>query len=137
MVLWLLQLAVDFLFFFMALNWLKTYRQLSRLERTVERHQKVLGEQILQACTPESSGAQAPQAKRQALLPYEKAGSVLSEKTVGQPRQERSARLPSLDAYDRADQLLSQGLEIAEVALRTGISVSELQLLGKIAQKNH
>lgn len=40
------------------------------------------------------------------------------------------------DAYEKADYLLTRGLSLREVARQTGLSLAELQLIGKMSQKN-
>ncbi len=42
----------------------------------------------------------------------------------------------AVDAYDRADRLLGQGVPLREVARQTGLSLAELQLIGKMSQKS-
>lgn len=58
-------------------------------------------------------------------------GSSLNEKEMPEP-----ALTSHLDRYERAQNLFAQGLELREIAKQTGLSISEIQLLGKMAQKN-
>lgn len=42
----------------------------------------------------------------------------------------------AVEAYDKADRLLGQGIPLREVARQTGLSLAELQLIGKMSQKS-
>jgi len=41
------------------------------------------------------------------------------------------------EAYDVAQKLMARGLDVREVSRRTGLSVAELHLIGKVSHKNH
>lgn len=56
--------------------------------------------------------------------------STLSEKKVTENHA------PGMDAYEKADVLFARGLSMTEVVRQTGLSLSELQLLRKMAQRN-
>jgi hypothetical protein len=50
-------------------------------------------------------------------------------------RQDRRNERPSIDAYERAEQLLARGLDPKEVSRQTGLSHAELQLIGKVSSR--
>ena len=61
--------------------------------------------------------------------------SSLSERVQG-PSVAGSRRKVDPEAFEKADQLISQGIHLGEVAKRTGLSLAELQLLGKVTQRS-
>ena len=61
---------------------------------------------------------------------HESAASNLSESTVNYSRDQ-------VNAYERASDLITRGHNLKDVAHRTGLSVSELQLMNKVSNKIH
>lgn len=61
--------------------------------------------------------------------------STLSERTSPELKS-GSAGQRSLDAYDKAQELLARGIPMREVARLTGLSLGELQLIGKVLSRN-
>ncbi len=66
--------------------------------------------------------------------PAEIISSSLAEKEMPSP-----SGIPSLqlDRYEMAQSLFSKGVDLREISKQTGLSISEIQLLGKMVQKNH
>jgi hypothetical protein len=62
------------------------------------------------------------------------AGTLMERKDMPE-RQDRRSERPSIDAYERAEQLLAKGLDTKEVSRQTGLSLAELQLIGKVSSR--
>jgi len=139
MIFWIFQISVDFLFLVLATSWFRTRRTVKTLEILVDRHQRVLEDRITQNLVSpiKNAGTGETHEVQVALAPMIGSGSVLSEKSVVGTRDDRLPRQASIaDAYDRAEEFIRAGLPIVEVAKRSGLSVSELQLFEKLSIKN-
>jgi hypothetical protein len=90
---------------------------------------------ILQHRWADRSAADAalPVAIPQLNTPLGSPTSTLSERVAPEHRAGGSA---PIDAYDKADFLISRGVNLREVARQTGLSLAELQLIGKMSQKS-
>ena len=40
-----------------------------------------------------------------------------------------------IEAYDRADQMMARGMDLKEISRQTGLSLAELQLMGKVGNR--
>lgn len=61
--------------------------------------------------------------------------STLKERSENTPTPSHMTN-SAVEAYDKADRLLGQGIPLREVARQTGLSLAELQLIGKMSQKS-
>jgi hypothetical protein len=120
MIIWGLQLAINVLFIVVVVQFFATRKKVERLELAlrnlmVERHQTepVVVEQVEQ---------------RVALKSHT---SLVEHKMLPQ-----SANTPKTKAksFQEAADLLAQGLSTVEVSRKTGLSLSELQLVSKVAR---
>ena len=51
--------------------------------------------------------------------------------------EKTSSERSGLEAFERANVLLQKGVDMREISRTTGLSLAELQLLGKVSQRNH
>ena len=123
MTMWIFQILVDCVLvsgIVMALSW---RRRIVDLEREVTR---------LRAGAATAVPAKSPVATSTAHV-----GSNLSERLQGQgPSLGATRRKVDPEAFEKADQLISQGIHLGEVAKRTGLSLAELHLLGKVTHRS-
>jgi hypothetical protein len=124
MIIWGLQLAINLVFFVVVLQLFATRKKVDRLELAirnlmVERHQS---EPIVLAAAP------SPVEQTVALKSH---SSLVEHKMLPQGMNTHTTKARS---FQEAADLLGQGLSTAEVSRKTGLSLSELQLVSKVAR---
>jgi hypothetical protein len=157
MALWIFQALVNILLFGAALMWLLSRKrarfleaQCERVEREVESLKLALrrdGLALASAAEVSKNPAGAKLAPHlpsptsfvasHSLSPRVQGGQgSLVEKRVDQPTRKTLSKAETADAYDKASLLLSRGMALREIARVTGLSMAELQLMGKVSQRN-
>jgi len=133
MAIWVFQILFDIALVALAVSWLLN-RRLGRTDRARVSEEKIEALSAEPVASIPVEPTVGPALGAEALA---KTSSTLSERTVNAARVAFSkVEKPSFDAYETADQLIAKGVDLREVARRTGLSLSELQLLGKISQRN-
>jgi|GEM_PF-1378038 len=117
MVLWGFQVLLNVIF--VAVAW--TALLYRRRVRTLERRLAILEARSL-AADP------VPNAKMAVPM-----STNLTEREAKADTRSRD----SMEAYEKAAQLLARGSDPFEVSRKTGLSLSEVQLMGKVSQRNH
>ena len=121
MAFWILQILFDVLVGVVFFSWLLSRRRVAALETKLADF-----EARLLSLVPTASVPIAPKIE----TALGSAVSTLTEKSLMEvPRK------ASFDAYDKAEVLLNRGFDVREVAHQTGLSVSELRLIGKMNQR--
>jgi hypothetical protein len=136
MAIWVFQVLFDIAVLALAVSWLLNKR-LARIERDrvrVESHTEP--RPALMAPAPAVSIPVEPTLGAQVTSSPPTGASNLSERTANAAKAAFSKEKPGFEAYEAAEQLIARGIDPREVARRTGLSLSELQLLGKISQRN-
>lgn len=124
MALWVFQMVFNCVMAGFAVAWVLSRRR----ERRAERSRPVTA--ALPAPLPAAGASVSPVPLE---TPLGSPVSTLSEKRVPELR---GSQATSLDAYEKADFLLSKGMSMREVSRQTGLSLGELQLIGKLAHKS-
>lgn len=138
MTLWVFQFVFDVVVVGFMVGWLLSRKEARRRSgRTIP-----AAAPILAAPAPLTSSENAEKnvpAPRMLETPLGSPVSTLSERQAPEiraPITSSGQTASPFDAYDKADYLLSKGLSLREVARQTGLSLAELQLIGKMSQKN-
>ena len=122
MAFWIFQILIDVGTAALALLWIDSRRRIDFLEYEITELKK------LNHMGPAMSEDFAQEPRIETSLGA--SISTLSEKSWNESEK------PSFDAYEKAAWLLSKDTNLKEVAKQTGLSLSELHLLGKMAQRN-
>lgn len=113
--LWIFQIGFDFLMLAIVFAWVAQRRKIKELEFQIQNT--------------------APKEDKQIMFntPLGATTSTLSETST----KESVNSIAGYESYEKAEEMLAKGMKIQEVALKTGLSLSELQLIGKVSQRNH
>jgi hypothetical protein len=145
-----LQALINILFIVTAFLFLSYRRRIDQLEAELAKLQaerpSAEPRRLLEAPAREVSVPQAPLRQApvpQVLIPQEltpqgPTTSTLVEKPVSRQLAPRKKTLRDSDpaaAFEKAEELLSRGLKAPEVARLTGLSLSELSLMGKVGRR--
>jgi hypothetical protein len=133
MVLWILQMLLNIVLGYFAFMWLISKKRIFWLEAQVE----MLAQSLDQLSKKQSSASTPAAAENPIQTQNQKStsqdrGQLIEKFMQNDPRKNLR---PNADAYDRADQLLSRGVDLKEVAKQTGLSMAELQLMGKVSAR--
>lgn len=121
MALWVFQILLNVIF--VAMAWAALVER--RRTRALERRLVALEARLIGDSLPSGPTIQAPIA-----------GSNLSERTNNRPEQSGRSR-ESLEAYEKAGQMIARGMDPFDVSRKTGLSLAEVQLMGKVSQRSH
>ena len=132
MVFWTLQILFNLLLSAGLVVLILRVRKQEALLRILQHRATLVGTGAVSADRP-ASDPQLPVAIPQLNTPLGSPTSTLSERVAPEHRASGSA---PIDAYDKADFLISRGVNLREVARQTGLSLAELQLIGKMSQKS-
>jgi hypothetical protein len=122
MILWILQMALNIVFGYFAFLWLVSKKRIFWLEAQIEMLNQALDQKNREASEITKVETKEPQDRGQLIEKY-------------MQNDPRKTNRPSPDAYDRADVLLARGVDLKEVARQTGLSLAELQLMGKVSAR--
>ncbi len=131
MAIWIFQILIDFFVVALVLMVLQQKKRIERLERALD------------AADAQNSAASISAEKAEIIstavnTPLGENTSTLSEKNIiGAKKAFVAGAGPSADAYERADEMISKGVDMKEIGQKTGLSLSELRLLGKVSTRNH
>jgi hypothetical protein len=128
MILWVLQMLLNLVLSYFAFLWLVSKKRIAWLEAQLE----ILNQTVIHLNSQKNGTI--PKDSEPSEVAVDR--GQLIEKFLQSSDPRKSFR-PSPEAYDRADQLLSRGTDLKEVAKQTGLSVAELQLMGKVASRMH
>jgi hypothetical protein len=125
--LWVFQILLNVAFVFIAWNGLLYRRRIQRLEARLA---------ILEGGKIQNSIAQpAMGASREPVIERKPIATTSLTEREAKPEAKRSRE--SMEAYEQASQLLARGVDPREIARKTGLSLSEVQLMGKVSQRSH
>lgn len=136
--LWVIQALLNLALGFFAFQWLVARKRMNWMEAEIEMlHQKQSSQSVavLEAPKPEPTKDLVAETKNQNASQNHTPHSNLVERRVSQ--EPRKVVRPGAEAYERADSLLARGTPLPEVARQTGLSIAELQLLGKVTHRVH
>jgi hypothetical protein len=136
MAMWTFQILLDLLLG-TSLVYLLLERRRARL---VSEHQKSVkgGTSPLLSASPGShySALNEPQVSLASSLAPEVPSQVATGSTLTEKKMESTIRnSSSFESYDRAEECLRKGMPIREISRLTGLSLSEIQLLGKVSNR--
>jgi len=124
MVIWTLQIVFDLMVFALVVYFLAQRRKFLELQSQMARMEF----EMKRGLAPTPSVLTSAPAQPSALLP----STSLNEK---KPVEEAKPK-DVFEAYETAEGLIAKGIDIKEIAKKTGLSLSELQLMGKFTQRN-
>ena len=145
MALWVFQLIFDLVMAGVAVNYLLSRRRSRSVRETVRTQPVPVGATTVDLLLTNDHRTSVPATTTGTAVATTSAapalntplGSPLSTLTEkSSPELRPGTQASPLDAYEKADILLSRGVDQREVARQTGLSLAELQLIGKMAQKN-
>lgn len=126
MALWIFQMVFNLIIAALAVGWL--------LERRRSRMRRPQPTTVVMTALP-SAAAVVDTPVAVVDTPLRSPVSTLKERPENTSNPSNATN-SAVEAYDKADRLLGQGIPLREVARQTGLSLAELQLIGKMSQKS-